>query len=107
MQKYEKLDYQEECVNRISDSVEGYGDNLQVIMSNTNLMNKTDENRLDIRMETATGKTPTYLLTIMKLNKKFQTTKFMIVTRVSTEFAIRKRDEKNKIKSKRDEICQF
>ena len=42
MQRYEKLDYQEECVNRISDSVDGDGNDLQV-MSNTNLMNKTDE----------------------------------------------------------------
>ena len=57
MQRYERLDYREECVNRVSDSVEGSGNNLQIIMSNTNLRDKTNE--------------------------------------------------KNKMKSKRDEICQF
>ena len=57
MQRYERLDYREECVNHVSDSVEGSGNNLQIIMSNTNLRDKTNE--------------------------------------------------KNKMKSKRDEICQF
>ena len=45
MQIYEKLDYQEECVNHIFDSIEVSGNNLQVIMSNTNLRNKTNETR--------------------------------------------------------------
>ena len=45
MQIYEKLDYREECVNRIFDSIEVSGNNLQVIMSNTNLRNKTNETR--------------------------------------------------------------
>lgn len=43
------------------------------------LRGKKPDNRLDVLMETGTGKTLTYLMCMMEMNRRFGTNKFMIV----------------------------
>ena len=51
-----------------------------------------DELRLDVLMETGTGKTFTYLQTIFELNKHYGLTKFVIVSNFNFVFKITLRD---------------
>ncbi len=88
---FEKQQYQYDCVNSILEVLDGVdfktGDfsvlanNLQSLTKqhNNKTLPITSDKRLDVLMETGTGKTFTYLKTIFELNKKFHQTKFIIV----------------------------
>jgi len=88
---FEKQKYQQDCVNNILKALEGVNfkendfsvlhDNLQQLAQQNNYtnFNIVKKNRLDVLMETGTGKTFTYLETIFELNRQFNQTKFMIV----------------------------
>ena len=75
--RFETQEHQIRCVDaivgRISESDEG------LRADPSGLRNEKPDNRLDVLMETGTGKTLTYLMCIMEINKKFGTNKFMIV----------------------------
>jgi len=88
---FEKQQYQYDCVNNILKVLEGVdfktGDFSVLTQNLASLAKKhnydklpiNNDKRLDVLMETGTGKTFTYLKTIFELNKKFNQTKFIIV----------------------------
>ena len=75
--QFERQTHQTECVTSVLDHVCGKGNNLRAIVEG--LPRSREDNRLDILMETATGKTLTYLMCMMEMNGRFGTRKFMIV----------------------------
>ena len=94
MIRFEHQQYQEECVKNIVSILEGYdfktneidilNSNLEKFYkNNNNIPNKLKNiskksNKLDVLMETGTGKTFVYLKTIFELNKNFGLNKFII-----------------------------
>lgn len=91
--KFEHQEYQEQCVKNIvsvlenydfnSDGIEELKDNLTEFYINGNIPKKLQNisskfKKLDVLMETGTGKTFVYLKTIFELNKKFGLNKFII-----------------------------
>ena len=88
---FEKQKYQQDCVNNIVTVLDGIdfekNDFSPLVDSLKSLSNKhnysqfqtNNDKRLDVLMETGTGKTFTYLKTIFELNKQFGQTKFIIV----------------------------
>ena len=89
--RFEKQQYQTDCVNNIIQVLENYDldkndfSNLSNAISNLwqekqyTQFQKNNKKRLDVLMETGTGKTFTYLKTIFELHKQFQKKKFIIV----------------------------
>ena len=86
---FEKQQFQEDCVENIVKVLEGIDDfnDLSALKSNIKALHKDkeipatqlrDENRLDILMETGTGKTFTYLKTMFELNKQFDVNRFIV-----------------------------
>ena len=89
---FEKQPYQENCVaniikileecdvrnNDFSNLPTAIGD-LWTEKGYTQFIKKDDKKRLDVLMETGTGKTFTYLKTIFELHKQFDRKKFIIV----------------------------
>ena len=89
---FEKQSYQENCVKNIIEALQACDvrnndfsnlpqaiDNLWAKEKYTQFKKQDDKNRLDVLMETGTGKTFTYLKTIFELHKKFGRKKFIIV----------------------------
>jgi len=88
---FEKQTYQQDCINNINQAVSDIdfknadysclADNLKTIACDNNYhqfeINKKP--RLDVLMETGTGKTFVYLQTIFELNKNHKQNKFIIV----------------------------
>ncbi len=88
---FERQEYQENCVNNIINVLKDYDfytHDFQNLQYSLNDFYKTDSNipvkecsqklKLDIEMETGTGKTFTYLKTIFELNKNYNQNKFII-----------------------------
>lgn len=88
---FERQEYQEDCVNEIITILKDYDftthdsnilkNSLEEFYKKNNSIPKKDlinKNRLDIEMETGTGKTFTYLKTIFELNKNYEQNKFII-----------------------------
>ncbi len=87
---FEKQDYQEQCVSNIIEVLRDYdfdsNDSAQLFSSinefyKTNsipIKDKINQVRLDVEMETGTGKTFTYIKTIFELNKQYKQNKFII-----------------------------
>ncbi len=86
---FERQEYQENCVSNIievldsSDNLSDFSslqENVKKIQQekNINVKNISDEPRLDILMETGTGKTFTYLKTMYEMNKRYGINKFVI-----------------------------
>ena len=94
MIRFEHQQYQEECVKNIVSILEGYdfktneieilNSNLEKFYKNNNSIPNKLKNvnkkfkKLDVLMETGTGKTFVYLKTIFELNKNFGLNKFII-----------------------------
>ena len=80
---FEKQHYQEECVDRIMDALEENADGRPLAVKADFGFNpafpRKPENRLDIMMETGTGKTYVYLKAIFELHKRFGRKKFVII----------------------------
>ena len=90
---FEKQQYQQDCVENIIHAVEGVkfakpdftamADNLEVLAgknpTHRQFSIQPDRKRLDVLMETGTGKTFTYLQAILELNKRRGLKKFIIV----------------------------
>lgn len=88
---FERQQYQIDCVDNIvavlnrCDVRSNDFDNLQTAIGKLweekgyHQFQKTDKKRLDVLMETGTGKTFTYLKSIFELNKQFDKKKFIIV----------------------------
>ena len=74
---FEEQRHQAECVQAVIGRVSGTNNDLQA--RTDGLPGSMDENRLDVLMETATGKTLAYLMCMMEMNAKFGTKKFLIV----------------------------
>ncbi len=90
--KFEKQQYQENCVEnivKVLEQCEVRHNNFQNLPQSidalwkekgyTQFIKKENKNRLDVLMETGTGKTFTYLKTIFELHKQFERKKFIIV----------------------------
>ena len=87
---FEKQQFQDDCVSNIikildeADMFHNDFSNLSKSVSKLNSINKQtqfvicNKNKIDILMETGTGKTFTYLKTIFELNKQYGKTKFII-----------------------------
>jgi type III restriction enzyme len=88
---FEKQQFQDDCVSNIikilddTDILNNDFSNLSKAIQKLNSDNKQTQfitcqkNKIDILMETGTGKTFTYLKTIFELNKTYGRTKFIIV----------------------------
>ena len=84
---FEKQQYQQDCVDNIVsalntvdfDNQDFSGLQGQLKTLNYNQFSIKNEARIDVLMETGTGKTFAYLQTIFELNKQFNQTKFIIV----------------------------
>ena len=80
---FEQQPYQEECIKDIMNSLKNDNVAYPLTVNHDNLINDKpvfrDENRIDISMETATGKTFVYLQTIFEMHKKFNLNKFIII----------------------------
>ncbi len=88
---FERQEHQEKCVENIINilnEVDLYNNDFSKLSSiiknhyNDNSYNHFEisrKNRLDILMETGTGKTFTYIKTIFELNKKYNKNKFIII----------------------------
>lgn len=86
---FEEQEHQEKCVNNIVKVLEKSNFNhsdssqeMKISASNKFIepqYPKTEKNKLDVIMETGTGKTFTYLKTILELHKQFGKTKFIII----------------------------
>jgi len=90
---FEKQQYQQDCVENIIHAVEGIkfaeadfttmAENLKVLADKNPTYRqfsiRPDRKRLDVLMETGTGKTFTYLQAILELNKRRGLNKFIIV----------------------------
>ena len=82
--QFDAQDHQEECVKSIMDALDKDPDNHSLRLKSDCSLDKQfpqkpTENRLDILMETGTGKTYTYIKTIFEMYKKFHKTKFVII----------------------------
>ena len=75
--QFERQEHQAECVKAILEHVSGKGNDLRAQTDGLPIPKK--DNRLDILMETATGKTLTYLMCMMEMNGRLGASKFMIV----------------------------
>ncbi len=86
---FEKQDYQEKCVQNIIDVLSNYFSSDPSTNFKTDLeefykkdpmpiSTLSSNTKLDIKMETGTGKTFTYLKTIFELNKNYGQNKFII-----------------------------
>ncbi|HPO50317.1 MAG TPA: DEAD/DEAH box helicase family protein, partial [Spirochaetota bacterium] len=87
---FEKQRYQEDCVNNIISVLKDYDferndanelkSNLSLFYKQFNIPKKelSDKLKLDILMETGTGKTFAYIKTIFELNKNYGLNKFII-----------------------------
>ncbi|OON99237.1 MAG: hypothetical protein ATN35_01620 [Epulopiscium sp. Nele67-Bin004] len=87
---FEKQEYQEKCVDNIIEVLKDYDfkfndvDALYASITEfykSNLLpikDKSNQTRLDIEMETGTGKTFTYIKTIFELNRQYNQNKFII-----------------------------
>ena len=80
---FEKQHHQEECIERIMGALEENQDGRPLAVKayfdfNSAFPRKPD-NRLDILMETGTGKTYVYLKAIFEIHKRFGKTKFVII----------------------------
>ena len=88
---FERQQYQQDCVNNIINALDGIElsavdtarlqQNIKAIARDNHLpsFDFKSEARLDVMMETGTGKTFTYLQTIFELHKRHQQKKFIIV----------------------------
>ena len=80
---FEKQHHQEECIERIMGALEENQDSRQLAVKAHFDFNpafpRKPENRLDILMETGTGKTYVYLKAIFEMHKRFGKTKFVII----------------------------
>ncbi len=81
---FDRQKHQETCIERMMDALEERRDDNSLAARpdfdfNSNFPKKPDENRLDVLMETGTGKTYVYLKTIFEIHKRFGKTKFVIV----------------------------
>lgn len=89
---FEKQNYQEKCVENIVTALQGVSDihsndysgltkSLQELYMNNKYSNfsLSNESKIDVVMETGTGKTFTYLKTIFEANQAFGKNKFIIV----------------------------
>ena len=80
---FEKQHHQEECIERIMGALEESQDSRQLAVKAHFGFNpafpRKPENRLDILMETGTGKTYVYLKAIFEMHKRFGKTKFVII----------------------------
>ncbi|AYF92384.1 DEAD/DEAH box helicase family protein [Apilactobacillus bombintestini] len=95
---YEKLNYQEKAVKAVINTLSGYDNTLNEIITDPVLLDSSVKKTLlnvngkypgndylspfpqfNIEMETGTGKTMVYLQTIMALHKRFGENKFIIV----------------------------
>ena len=82
--QFDRQDHQEECVKNIVNALEKDPDthSLRLRVDYTTVgrfPRKSAENRLDVLMETGTGKTYVYIKTIFEIHKKFHKTKFVII----------------------------
>ncbi|MCY4263741.1 MAG: DEAD/DEAH box helicase family protein [Gammaproteobacteria bacterium] len=99
---FEYQQYQQDCVNNIVNALEGVeftnGD-FSAMKDNLNALRQTDpvyrkfslnnKKHLDVLMETGTGKTFTYLQTILELNRHYLLNKFIIVLpRISIKLGV-------------------
>lgn len=88
---FEKQKFQEDCVENIMKVLEGTNaidndySNLSVALAKLNIENgqtqfiTTGKSKIDVIMETGTGKTFTYIKTIFEINKRYGKNKFIIV----------------------------
>ncbi len=88
---FEKQQYQQDCINNIItvlNNVDFDNNDFSSLFENLKSLSKkhyysqfkvNNDKRLDVVMETGTGKTFTYLQAIFELHKKFNQTKFIIV----------------------------
>lgn len=81
---FDRQDHQDECIKSIMSALEEGQDgrSLAVRVSfdfHQAFPIKLDENKLDILMETGTGKTYVYLKAIFEMHKRFGKTKFVII----------------------------
>ena len=80
---FEKQHHQEECIDRIMGALEENQDGRTLAVKAYFDFNpafpRKPENRLDILMETGTGKTYVYLKAIFEMHKRFGKTKFVII----------------------------
>lgn len=88
--QFEKQQFQEDCINNIveilgncdiNNDFAGLPQAIRELNKNKGYhqFQTTDKKRLDVLMETGTGKTFTYLKTIFELNREFKQNKFIIV----------------------------
>ena len=80
--QFERQEHQEQCVKNIMQAVESSErDTLTIHVLHNKLQDpKPEDNRLDILMETGTGKTLAYLETIFEMNKRFGKKRFLIIS---------------------------
>ena len=80
---FEKQQYQEECVEKMMDTLEKDPTDHHLAIKTGHDFDpafpKKPENRIDILMETGTGKTFVYLKAIFEMHKRFGNTKFIII----------------------------
>ena len=80
---FEKQHHQKECIERIMGALEENQDGRPLAVKAYFDFNpafpRKPENRLDILMETGTGKTYVYLKTIFEMHERFGKTKFVII----------------------------
>lgn len=82
--QFERQDHQDKCVENIMNALEMRQDSYSLRLADDYLPirkfpRKPDENRLDVLMETGTGKTYVYIKTIFEMHKRFNKTKFIII----------------------------
>ena len=86
---FERQEYQEECVSNIIkvlestdglDDLSGLKSGIESLHEEKSILEKDtkDEPRLDVLMETGTGKTFTYIKTMYEMNRRFGKNKFVI-----------------------------
>ena len=80
---FERQPHQEECIDRIMGALEENQDGHPLAVKADSDFNpafpRKPENRLDILMETGTGKTYVYLKAIFEMHKRFGKKKFVII----------------------------
>ena len=80
---FEKQHHREKCVERIMGALEENQDGrplaVEAYFDFNSAFPRKPENKLDILMETGTGKTYVYLEAIFEMHKRFGKTKFVII----------------------------
>lgn len=81
---FERQEHQEACIERMMDALEERRDDRLLAAQpdfnfDRKFPRKPNENRMDVLMETGTGKTYVYLKAIFEIHKRFGKTKFIIV----------------------------